>query len=550
MAEIARLIGGAGTGKTTELLRIMTQVIEKGIRPEEIGFVSFTKAARAEASERASKAWGIEQDELERFGWFKTLHAVCYRCLGAGNEMLTDNKKSADWMKNALQADVGFSDASDDDNGLGCVVAVASTDAAKALAIWSAARNRMQSFETAWRLYSLHDDKTPPLAMCLHWVERYEMHKTIDNKRDFTDLLTEFAGIRFGVGGPHKVTPHGEVPSLPVWFFDEQQDTSRLLDAVCHRLINTPSCQWVYVVGDPFQSIFSFAGADSRCFREWDATKERTMPKSYRNPAPIHKLGERILKGCSDYFSRGIAPADHEGVVQPAHTLNEVIAQAKPTESWLFIARTNFQAKRFANLLNFAWCPWRPTRGNGGWQAPKRNLGLAALMQLETGWPIFPEEWLSILNLMPTKALGLELLVRGTKSKWEASGFNPPEDSVTISDLELWGATRELVSEIRSGGWIRFIEHANRFVAATKKWGSGCVDNSGVRVGTIHSVKGQEADNVVFLTTTSAQVSRSLNTQEGRDEERRIAYVAVTRARKKLILLEEQNERYRMEIEI
>ena len=45
MPTIARLIGGAGTGKTTELMRILDGVLQQGIDPLQVGFVSFTKAA-------------------------------------------------------------------------------------------------------------------------------------------------------------------------------------------------------------------------------------------------------------------------------------------------------------------------------------------------------------------------------------------------------------------------------------------------------------------------------------------------------------------------
>ena len=55
--QVARLIGGAGTGKTSELLNIMKAVMsEIGNDPSAIGFASFTRAARAEMVERAAAA--------------------------------------------------------------------------------------------------------------------------------------------------------------------------------------------------------------------------------------------------------------------------------------------------------------------------------------------------------------------------------------------------------------------------------------------------------------------------------------------------------------
>ena len=73
MVAVARLIGGAGTGKTTELMRIIEQVAGKGVDPYSIGFCSFTRAARLEASTRAADMFGIRQPELERWICQQTL---------------------------------------------------------------------------------------------------------------------------------------------------------------------------------------------------------------------------------------------------------------------------------------------------------------------------------------------------------------------------------------------------------------------------------------------------------------------------------------------
>ena len=78
---------------------------------------------------------------------------------------------------------------------------------------------------------------------------------------------------------------------MGAWLFDEQQDASPLLDAVCRRLVSAPSVRWCYVVGDPFQAIYGFAGSSAECFLGWPVAKERIMPKSYRCPKPILELG-------------------------------------------------------------------------------------------------------------------------------------------------------------------------------------------------------------------------------------------------------------------
>ncbi len=45
MPEFTRIIGGAGTGKTTKLMEVLNSLLVTGIDPTEIGFASFTKIA-------------------------------------------------------------------------------------------------------------------------------------------------------------------------------------------------------------------------------------------------------------------------------------------------------------------------------------------------------------------------------------------------------------------------------------------------------------------------------------------------------------------------
>jgi DNA polymerase III delta prime subunit len=70
------IFGPPGTGKTTKLLELMERAFEQGYEPEEIAFVSFTKAAVIEATARAVKKFGFP---AKRLALFRTLHWV--RCL-------------------------------------------------------------------------------------------------------------------------------------------------------------------------------------------------------------------------------------------------------------------------------------------------------------------------------------------------------------------------------------------------------------------------------------------------------------------------------------
>ncbi len=542
---IARLIGGAGTGKTTELMRCMEQVIARGVDPLSIGFVSFTRAARREASSRAAAITGGSASQLEGDGWFRTLHSVCYRCLGQRSaSMLSGDAESRRWIEAALQDNIG--------RGLGdeCEDGVSefeqSTDAGIALQLWSAARNRLEPLLAAWeRAYEVND-RTPDYNDVAAIVERYESAKRLDGRSDFTDLLGRFSGVCFGVDGHGDCTPEGAGPALPVWFFDEQQDTSALLDRVCRRLID--GATWVYVVGDPFQSIYGFAGADASKFLAWKVAKQKIMPRSFRCPPPVHELGEQILAEASDYWDRGIQPAEHSGSCSREHFTPDLLTGIDPRDDWLLLARTNWHANRIATKLRLLGIPWCPTRGVGGWNRPKKNEAFNALYCFQTGAPITSREWAGVTELIPSKSDGGELLTRGTKAKWQKPEMRKQFIGFYPDTLHEAGATQLLVDMILSGRWVDLIDGADEYVAARRQYGYDAVHKPSVRVGTIHSAKGAEADNVLWLTSGTKATAKACEQRAGHDEECRVAYVAATRAKRNLTVAIEPNNRNRFDV--
>lgn len=253
--KVLRAIGGAGTGKT----RLMISTAEKALaRPEvagdpfAIGFSSFTRVARGEAAKRAAAAWGMQQAELERDGWFRTCHSVAYRQLGVSRgEVLGGGKADDKWVSEALGSDVAYS--MEEDGGYG--IYTGDRVAAAALNYWSLARSMVVPLrEVAEAAYEWEAD-APSADEVIRRIEMYETAKRLDGRLDFTDLLSRFVGVRHSAsGGPEHVTPEGRVPDKVVgWIFDEAQDASRLLDMACRRLVSGDACKWAWLVGDPFQ---------------------------------------------------------------------------------------------------------------------------------------------------------------------------------------------------------------------------------------------------------------------------------------------------------
>ena len=549
--QSARLIGGAGTGKTTELVEIVMKVVLAGVDPLEVGYFSFTRAAREEAAKRVAEAAGIEQRVVEQHGWFRTLHSLAFRVLGATKSaILTDDKSSRAWFAERLS--IGVSPGGEEDQPFrDCPWEASQAYEATALSLWDIARNRLTTLEEErQRMVLVKPESTPPEKLCRDFIDKYESAKLLDDRMDFTDLLARFGGWKFRHDStPEQRRPEGEIPNLPALILDEAQDLSALSMSVFRRLCEESGVRWVYAAGDPWQSVYSWCGADARYFMDLPVDKQRISAKSWRCPAPILALGEKTLKQLNGaYFDRHIAPADHDGKIEKSWSSPaELIHSA--SEEWLLLARTNRQAAILAGKITAAGLPWRPTRGRGGFDAPARMMGLAALKNLEDGAPVNGDEWRRICELLPTKAEDGALLEHGTKARFEDAKEREKYVWVLPAEIGELGATEKLINAIRRKTWPTLLKDCKEQAEVVRKWGIDACLNPSIRIGTVHSAKGQEADNVCLMTGSTYAIDKACGFDKAAfEEEVRVAYVGVTRARKKLVLLEDAKSRFRMPI--
>jgi DNA helicase-2/ATP-dependent DNA helicase PcrA len=368
---------------------------------------------------------------------------------------------------------------------------------------------------------------------CTKLIDRYEEAKRDDDRLDFTDLLLRVAGYRCWTEGVEKTEPEGEPPRLAAWFHDEAQDVSALSDAVFKRLIQTATTKWVYVSGDPFQAIYLFSGSHPRFLLDFPADKTEIMPHSWRCPRPILELGEEILQNCDDWFDRKITPANHQGEIQD-RSVDDLAATVDPREDWLVLARTNRMVSSLARLLDEVGVPHRkPT---------KATYAARVLAKMQRGEPITAAEWLDVLEFLPVK----DRLVRGTKTYWRKKTAEELRTfpQITPEDWPGLGVLDEYVLKIKSGTWVDDVPRAETYLQAVQAWGEDVVHNPRIQLGTIHSAKGGEADNVALLTSLPYPTVRSLSIPELADAEQRVWYVAVTRAKHRLVLFSDPRARF------
>jgi DNA helicase-2/ATP-dependent DNA helicase PcrA len=534
MPQAVRLVGSAGSGKTHSLMELLERLVERLGDVRSVGLASFSRGARAEAVSRACSIWGWDESALARDGWFRTLHSIAYRLadVRSGQLIVGDTKAGQEWLKDNLG--VSLKSVLDDD--VGATTFVGDSLEARALNLWDRARNSLRRLEDVCAEDASIYHDSPHYVDVLPIIERYETSKRCDDMLDFADVIMRFVGLGCSpASGYWDRPPAGEVPEIVAWLIDEAQDLSPLTAKVVERISSAPSCKWLYLVGDPFQSIYGFAGATPRPFMDWPVERQRVMPRSYRCPVVISELGEQVLSGCSDYWRRGVEPAPHAGAIDNAR-LEELPSIVNPADDWLLIARTNYHAAKIRGLLDRHEIPHRSTHSEGVTQTAR---GKRALWMLEQGKSVDPVDFGYALQLIPSAGL----LEWGAKSKYDASAH----ERIHITDLGRVGCKEALQTAVFTGEWAALIDGGQRFASWAERYGIDAAACPRIRVGTIHSVKGSEADNVLLLNASVQRFDTGAKASTSRlDEELRLGYVGVTRARRRLVVASDAQAAFTM----
>ena len=549
-----RWIGGAGTGKTRLIQAKLSEAREElGLDTDEVGLCTFTRAGRQELAGRVAEAWGVDVEALTKHGWFRTAHSIAFRQSGVEEGALIEGKDGAEWTGHAIGARISIS------QGRGGDVEYEATDGDKDAAIslqaWELARQALRPLASVIEDQRRLGDDSVTLSTAKAFIEKYERAKAREGRLDFTDVVSRFAGVRHTIEGPAETDPIGEVPErLRVLAIDEAQDSSAIVDRICRRLAASPNMQRVFLVGDPFQSVFSFGGSDYRHFLSWDATEE-IMPQSYRCPANVMALGEQCLRQMkSGYRDRKIKPAPHKGTIREAFAAEEAVGRIDPSRSTLILARCAFSLLEYEVALKERRIPYSWIDKVHG---ESTLSGYRALWELEHGRIVSGDQWANAIAMIAvtSKALG-KLLHHGEKTAWK-QGKRSNIDFVlpTPEIMSMAGCTETLSHLILSGGWPASLEEkhavkATDWRAAALAHGVDVASNPRVRLSTIHSAKGCEADDVILSTVSSRAVENArLALDERHDEECRVNYVAVTRARENLIVVGDGRQ-HRLEIPI
>ena len=492
------ILGPPGTGKTTTLLNLVEDFLRDGVDIKKIGYFSFTKKAAWEATHRAEEKFMIDAKEIPNF---RTLHSFAFRMLGMNKERVM---KHPDYRDFGLRCGIPIKTAwySDEDG-------VFNSDNEYLRLI-----NKARVLEIpVLDLYDKNEHQIDIERDLLYLLDqeliRYKQEKGL---YDYDDMLEQF--VRQDIS-----------PSFDVLFIDEAQDLSPLQ----WRMVRTlwKKANKTYIAGDDDQAIFRWAGADVDTFI---ALKEEvdhvdTLNQSYRIPGgPIHELSQKIIRNVTNRFDKEYTPRQEMGDLTRYTDVTQVdMSQGE----WLVLSSANYFLDDIKELCELQ-----------GWyyaHKSKNSVKVDLLLAIQA-W----EKWRSSETLLPVASIKNIYSYLGdnvTKGYRMGKTMDENEEGYYIQEcMDDHGLQTDNVWFKAFAGLDVNTENYIRNMLANKE---KITQTPRIILSTIHAAKGGEADNVLILPdiTKSAVNNNDINP----DELHRLFYVAVTRAKKSLHILEPKN---------
>jgi DNA helicase-2/ATP-dependent DNA helicase PcrA len=310
------VIAGAGSGKTKTLAARVARLIADGADPSRILLLTFSRRAASEMIARVGKALGSDA----RIPWAGTFHAVGARLLrelapviGIDAEFtIHDRSDSADLMGMARQ-ELGIA-----------TTAKRFPMKGTCLAIYSRVVNADES---------IADALANAFPWCREWEAElkrlfaaYVEAKQKQNVLDYDDLLWLWAEAMNEPALAREVGARFD--SVLV---DEYQDTNKLQARIL--LAMKPDGRGVTVVGDDAQSIYSFRAAEVRNILDFPKafTPEArlvTLEQNYRSTAPILEASNAVIDLAKERFTKNLRTTRSGGIAPKLVSVRDEAGQA------------------------------------------------------------------------------------------------------------------------------------------------------------------------------------------------------------------------------
>ena len=537
MPKIFTIFGAAGTGKTTTIAKQIETAARKYERSR-ILVASFTKAAALEIG-------GRENAQGTNIG---TLHAHGYRCLGervpvAENHLGEWNKEQPNYqISGGKPADV------DDVQEVGSQL----TPADEYYSEMNLNRARLIP-KDRWRIATR--------AFAAKW----DAFKAGNGLIDYTDMIEIPLQERIPAPG-----------QAQVGFFDEAQDFSLLEAALIYHWAE--GMDYLVLAGDDDQTIYGWAGATHKVLTECEATEKIILKQSYRVPRAVHELAQRTIQTIKDRQPKDVAPRPEDGEARTLRNANFNTPEAlirdmqKYTEAGktvMVLASCAYMLNPLVDTLRKEGIPFHnPYRlKNGAWNPLHRQArGTSSIEQLlafteqvpnidaDSPWGMIDIRkfllWFDAIKATGNLSRGakeaitqrlLQIQEEFKEPTFGASmmrGFFVPESAIfeILGKDNMEAATRWFLENVPAPK-AKTLEYSRQILL--RRGAQALKNKPQILIGTIHSVKGGEADVVYVAPDISRNAYDEMcGSNAARDAVTRLKYVAYTRARESLILLD------------
>ena len=537
-AKRSLILAGPGTGKTTALVGRFAHLIKLGVEPKSILCCTFAKKAADELAKRIQVETGINTRGLP----IGTFHALAFRLLNANGRDIgmspplkvleeKDRLHAIFEIKKTVGADTLYKDF-DSESARPSVI----------LKFIDEVRERLLDPEDA----SIEASENGELLNVVH-SEIYAQYEAWLNRSDKIDfprmiqwackLLSQDAknGSKIGSSFQHILV-------------DEYQDVNKAQKTMVDELLKGGGNLWV--VGDDDQAIYGWRGSSSKYILDFDkfypGTKKVTLVRNYRSGEKIVKNANHLINHVSRRHPKELQ-TDSEAkstvtvksclnetdeALQIARIIKEQFKNGVKPEDIAVLSRTNALPFTVIDVLIAQEIPVVLKDGVQLFAEPVAQelisaVALSCNMKPERGWDrklprnigsfaekISRDEWPKKVKALAT------MLVK-----------NSPKN---LSDDDL---AERLTSIDNYKEYLLSFEDSEEVFRKVRRSALQTKNSNGVHIGTIHKAKGAEWESVFVIGWEDDVLPHARNHgHRGIDEERRLAYVAITRAKSFLMM--------------
>ena len=516
------VFGIPGSGKTTYLLDRIEKLVEMGYAPSDIAYLTMTRTARSVAKKRMVKKFGATKDDLN---YFRTIHSICWEMIGRPDKIKQSDirefckKKGVNYDDNKKGDGETFDVMHSKTSSLGGLYftvydklrVIHKTDMEHIdenlfTKIWADECSRLITEPS--QLWAAKD-----WFKAYQFLLSYEKYKRKSGIVDFPDML-------------YLAYLQNHIVPTKILIIDEFQDLTPLMYSIYKQWQDKK--EFIVIAGDDDQAIYSFMGAcpDFLLEEKNGSFNVTTLENSYRCPQEILDYARLTIERNEKRHFKKLMSDKTGGVISEVF-INDGgwVKSINQKNDTLILARTNYMINRLSQDLITSNIPFNFIELSGFWSDNFIHI-VNAVVKLTSGKDINSlsiEEFRSLVGALPSKAY----LRRGVKKELKTSADVDRPNAFGLGFYKL-NTKKEFAAALKLSKTQQEI---------LSKWGSRIVGKVHIRVGTIHKAKGDEAEDVFVQTLLPEKTVKGMKNQNIKAEERRVRYVALTRPKKRLILL-------------